>query len=149
MPARFEPLGRVLRASGLGHLATREKFRDFDLSLYVRGPRHHNGGILVRSSGRGLGNPRDYEIQLHNVEEAHYPTGSLYYIKRAIYPRIEDEKWFPIQVRFQGRNCQVRVNGDTVLEYDGLENLESGYIELQAHQAESWLEFKEIRIREL
>jgi hypothetical protein len=149
VPGRFEPLGGVLRASGLGHLATKEKFRDFELSLYVRGPKEHNGGVLVRSSGRGLPDPRHYEIQLHSVADAHYPTGSLYHYKRSTYPRIEDEKWFPLQIRFQDRHCLVRVNGDTVLQYEGLKLLEPGFIELQAHQAGSWLEFKEIRIKQL
>lgn len=146
-PARFQPLGGVLRATGLGHLATREKYGDFELNLYVRGPKEHNGGILVRSTGRGLAGSRHYEIQLHNVEEAHYPTGSLYHYKRSVYPRIEDEKWFPVQIRLQGRQCLVRVNGDTVLQYDQLENLDAGFIELQAHQRGSWLEFKEIRLK--
>jgi hypothetical protein len=43
----------------------------------------------------------------------------------------------------------VRVNGDTVLEYDQLENTEAGHIELPAHQPGSWLEFKRIRVKEL
>ncbi len=148
-PARFEALGSVIRAGGGGHLATRDKFRDFELSLFVRGPKEHNGGILVRSEGKGLSGSRYYEIQLHNVEDAHFPTGSLYYHKRSIYPRIADEKWFPMQVRLEGPRCTVRVNGDTVLEYDGLENREEGHIELQAHRPGSWLEFKEIRILRL
>src|SRR4030095_11846943 len=33
---RFEPLGAVLHSDGLGHLATLEKFRDFELQMYVR-----------------------------------------------------------------------------------------------------------------
>ncbi len=148
-PARFEALGSVIRAGGGGHLATREQFKDFELSLFVRGPKEHNGGILVRSEGKGLSGSRYYEIQLHNVEEAHFPTGSLYYHKRSIYPRIEDEKWFPMQIRLQGPNCMVRVNGDPVLEYDRLENTEAGHIELQAHRPGSWLEFKDIRIKRL
>lgn len=97
-PARFEALGEVIRAGGGGHLATRDKFRDFELSLFVRGPKEHNGGILVRSEGKGLSGSRHYEIQLHNVEDAHFPTGSLYYYKGSVYPRIEDEKWFPLQI---------------------------------------------------
>lgn len=148
-PARFQPLGGVIRAEGGGHLATREKFKNFDLELYVRGPREHNGGILVRSEGKGLAGERHYEIQIHNVAEAHYPTGSLYHYKRSIYPRIDDEKWFPMQVRMQDRHCVVRVNGDTVVEYEELENIDEGVIELQAHRPGSWLEFKQIRIRRL
>ena len=130
-------------------MATRARFRDFELSLYVRGPKEHNGGILVRSEGKGLSGSRYYEIQIHNVEEAHYPTGSLYHHKRSEYPRISDDQWFPMQLRLQGRSCIVRVNGDTVLEYDRLENLEEGHIELQAHRPGSWLEFKEIRVKPL
>lgn len=146
---RFEPRGETLRGEGLGHLATREKYRDFHLQLYVRGPRHHNGGILFRSAGQGLAGPRHYEIQLHNVEDAHYPTGSLYHLRRSRYPRIEDEKWFLLQLVVQGPRCRVRIDGEDVLEYEGLENLEEGHIELQAHQADAWLEYKEIRLRRL
>jgi hypothetical protein len=149
LPVRFQALGGVLRASGLGQLATREKFRDFELSLYVRGPQEHNGGILLRSEKEGPAGSRHYEIQLHNVEEAHYATGSLYHYKRALYPRIENERWFPMFIRLQGKSCLVRANGDTILEYDRLENLEAGHIELQAHQPGSWLEFKEIRVKRL
>ncbi|HSB16087.1 MAG TPA: DUF1080 domain-containing protein [Bryobacteraceae bacterium] len=148
-PAKFEAMNGVLRGDGAGHLATREKYRDFVLQLYVRGPRHHNGGILIRSLGRGLSDPRHYEIQIHNVEEAHYSTGSLYHHKRSIYPRIEDDQWFLMQVVAQGRKCLVRVNGEDVMEYDQLENLEEGHIELQAHQPGVWLEYKHIRVRRL
>ena len=54
-----------------------------------------------------------------------------------------------MQIRFQDQHCLVRVNGDTVMEYESLKNLDPGYIELQAHQAGSWLEFKEIRIKRI
>ena len=101
--------------------------------------------VPARQGGRG----QSYEIQLHDVEGAHYATGSLYSIKRAAYPRIEPEKWFLFQLMVQGRRCLVRINGDTVLEYDGLDNVEAGRIELQAHDAGRWIEYKEIKIRRL
>lgn len=148
-PARFEALGRVLRGDGLGHVATRELYRDFDLQLYIRGAKHHNGGVLFRSAGKGLTHPRRYEIQLHDVPEAHYPTGSLYFHKRATYPNIEPEKWFLFQLRAKGRECQVRIDGETVLEYNELKDLEPGHIELQAHQAGRWIEFQKVLIRPL
>lgn len=146
-PVRFEPFGRVLRADGLGHIATKALYRDFELQLYIRGARHHNGGVLFRSAGKGLNHPRRYEIQLHDVPEAHFPTGSLYYHKRSIYPNIHDETWFLFQLGAKGRTCWVRIDGETVLEYDQLTDLEPGHVELQAHQAGGWLEFKGIRIR--
>jgi hypothetical protein len=148
-PVRFEAFNGVLVGNGSGHIATREQYSDFQLHLYIRGPKHHNGGVLFRSSGQGLASKRHYEIQLHNVEDAHYPTGSLYYFKRAIYPRIEDEKWYLLQLVVQGKNCLVRINGENVLEYDELQNLDEGHIELQAHQPGTWIEYKHIRVKRI
>ena len=51
---KFQTLGEVIHADGAGHLATKEKFRDFELQLYVRHIKHHNSGILFRTSGQGL-----------------------------------------------------------------------------------------------
>src|SRR5579872_5522804 len=145
---KFQALGEVLWADGQGHLATKETFRDFELRMYVRGSKDHNSGVLSRTSGQGLSG-RHYEIQLHNVEEAHFPTGSLYYFKRSIYPKIQPEEWFPFHLIVRGANCMVRINGDTVCEYEQLENLEEGHIELQAHRAGRWTEFKQIRVKRL
>ena len=146
----FEPRGAILHGDGNGNLATRETYRDFVLHLYIRGVPHHNGGVMFRSipasqGGRG----QSYEIQLHDVEGAHYATGSLYSIKRSIYPRIEPEKWFLFQLVVQGSSCLVRINGENVMEYEGLQNLEAGRIELQAHDAGRWIEYKQVRIRRL
>ena len=146
----FEPRGAVLRGDGNGQLATIQTYRDFVLHLYIRGVQYHNGGVIFRSIPKSpTAQNRSYEIQLHDVEGAHYATGSLYSIKRSIYPRIEPEKWFLLQLIVQGSRCLVRINGENVLEYDGLQNLEAGRIELQAHDAGRWIEYKEIKIRRL
>jgi hypothetical protein len=146
----FEPHGAILRGDGNGQLGTIQTYRDFILHLYIRGARYHNGGVIFRSVPKSQASQnRSYEIQLHDVEGAHYATGSLYSIKRSIYPRIEPEKWFLLQLVVQGTTCLVRINGENVLEYDGLQNLEAGRIELQAHDPGRWLEYKEIKIRRL
>jgi hypothetical protein len=144
----FEALGGVLHADGVGHFATHDKFRDFELQTYVRHVWHHNGGILFRTNGQGS-RGRHYEIQLHDVEGAHYPTGSLYSYKRAVYPRIEPGRWWLLQLLVKDAWCLVRINGETVLEYDRLENLNEGPIELQAHDAGRWTEYKHMLIRRI
>jgi hypothetical protein len=145
---QFEALGPVLYSEGVGHLATNEKFRDFELQMYVRHALHHNGGVLFRTSGQGS-RGRHYEIQLHDVEGAHYPTGSLYTVKRALYPRIEADKWWLFQMRVKDAACMVRINGETVLEYDRLENLDEGPIELQAHAAGRYTQYRQIQVRRI
>jgi hypothetical protein len=143
----FQAVGGVLHGDGDGHLATNDAFRDFELQMYVRHVRHHNAGVIFGGAGKGLG--RRYEIQLHDVEGAHYPTGSLYGIKHARYPRIVPEQWWLFQLRVQDATCLVRINGDTVLEYEGLELPAAGPIALQAHSAGRWTQYKHIQVRRI
>ncbi|MEN6603577.1 MAG: DUF1080 domain-containing protein [Bryobacteraceae bacterium] len=147
---KFEALGGVIRGDGAGHLGTIEKYRDFELHLYLRSAKHANGGILFRHQQPELGTRgTHYEIQVHDVEGAVYPTGSLYHYKRAIYPRIEPEKWFLFQLVVKDRFCLVRINGENVMEYHDLDNVEPGPIMLQAHRPGWWIEYKQIRIKRI
>jgi len=142
-------IGPVLRIDGDGLLGTKEQFRDFYLQCYVRGCPQHNSGVIFRSAGKGTDPRYSYEIQLHPVPDAHFPTGSLYHLQRAKYPRIEDEKWFLFELWVQGRECRVRINGEMVMEYGFLARTEPGFIELQAHRQGYWIEFKRIRVQRL
>lgn len=144
---KFEALGGVLRGDDLGYLATRQQFRDFEFQCYIRASRHSNGGIIFRGSEKSADH---YEIQIHDVEGAVYPTGSLYgYARAKPYPRIAPERWFPFQLIVKDSRCVVRVNGDTVVDYASLERLSPGPIMLQAHQRDRWIEYKQIRVREI
>lgn len=145
--AKWETLGPVLRADGLGYLATRQTYRDFEFQCYVRASRHSNGGIIFR--GPVSPSEAHYEIQLHDVEGAVYPTGSLYHHRRARYPRIQPEEWYLLQLIVKDRGCVVRINGETVVDYHDLQFMEAAPIMLQAHQAGKWIEYKGIRIKRI
>ena len=140
--------GDVLHTDGSGQFATKEKFKNFELQMFVRHAKHHNGGVLFRAADAAA-KVRPYEIQLHDVEGAHFPTGSLYFHKRATYPKIEPEVWFPFQLVVRDRTCLVRINGDTVLEYDQLENLNEAPIQLQQHAPGKWTEYKQILVKRI
>ena len=64
-------------------------------------------------------------------------------------PRIEPEQWFLLQLVVQGPPLPGPHQRRHVLEYEGLQNLEPGRIELQAHDAGKWIEYKQIKIRPL
>ncbi|HEU0122218.1 MAG TPA: DUF1080 domain-containing protein [Bryobacteraceae bacterium] len=145
--AKWTPIGDILRADGLGHLATKERFQDFALETYIRAALHSNGGVLFRAEGSGQ--KAHYEIQLHDVEGAVYPTGSLYGLKRARFPHIAPEAWYLFQLFVKGPSVTVRINGETVTEYNTLDRTGDGHILLQAHQAGRWIEYKDIRVRAL
>jgi hypothetical protein len=141
--SKWEALGEVLRGDGLGYLATRESYSNFQLQMYVRASQHSNGGVCFRGSPRS---PEHYEIQIHDVEGAVYPTGSIYGIERAVYPAIEPEQWYLFQLLVQDALCRVRINGRTAAESRGLKNRGSGPILLQAHQNGKWIEYKDVRV---
>jgi hypothetical protein len=144
---KYEALGAVLRGDGLGYIGTKEKYRDFVFQSYIRASQWHNGGIIFRAESA---KPEDhYEIQLHDVEGAVYPTGSLYGFKRAAYPKIEPEKWYLFQLYVNGKDCVVRINGENVVDYHEMDRTTPGPIMLQAHQLGRWIEYKEIKIRRL
>jgi hypothetical protein len=144
----FRPIGNVLHGDGDGFLGTLETYRDFEFQMYVRHVRHHNGGVSFGGPGGGVPGRR-YEVQLHDVEGAHYATGSLYSVKRASYPRIEPEQWWLFQLRVKDNTVLVRCNGDAVLEYDQLEFPTPGPIALQAHSDGRWTQYKQINVRRI
>ncbi len=146
--AKWETLGEVLRADGLGYLATKEKWRNFEFDAYLRPSLHSNGGIMFRTRGDQR-QDSDYEVQIHDVEGATYPTGSLYHFRRAQYPRIEPEQWYLMQLVVKDGHCLVRINGETVMEYEGLKQKDAGRIMLQAHQSGRWIEYKQVRVKPL
>jgi hypothetical protein len=146
----FEALGPILRSDGTGHAGTLEKYRDFELHLYMRHAKECNGGILFHHKDPEKGTRGEhYEIQVHDVEGAVYPTGSLYHYKRSIYPKMQAGEWFLMQLVVKDRFCLVRINGEDVLEYHQLENLEPGPILLQAHRAGYFIEYKHIKIKRI
>jgi hypothetical protein len=146
--ASWEALGPVLRADGLGYLITKKKYQDFAFECYVRASKHSNGGVLFRG-GNDAREPR-YEIQIHDVEGAVYPTGSLYGLERARpYPRVVPEEWFLFQLYVKGKHCVVRVNGETVVDCQKLDRTTAGTILIQAHQKGSWIEYKKLRVRSI
>ncbi len=138
----------VLRGEGTGNLVTKEQYRDFELTAYVRAQSGMNSGVFFRTDGKGLA-ARYYEIQIFNVPDAHMITGSLYGLQRGPYPHVLDEEWFPFQLVVKGDHCVTRVNGDTVTDYTGLENFDAGHIELQSHRDNRWVEFKQVQLKRL
>lgn len=147
--AKWERIGNILRADGLGYLATNEKYKDFYLEMYVRQSRVSNGGIYFRVAGDNPSRSEHYEIQLYDQETANYATGSLYGIERARYPRVKAEEWYLFQMAAQGKRCMVRINGETIIDNDKLEREVAGPIMLQAHDRIRWIEYKSIRLTRL
>lgn len=131
-----------------GYLVTEGEWEDFDLFLYFRSAPNANGGVFFRWKELAT-RDRGYEIQVENVPDSPHPTGSLYNIVRARQPHFQDGEWMPMLIRVKGSSVAVRANGETTVEYDGLEIIRPGKISLQMHFHGKWIEYKGLRIKPL
>lgn len=142
------PHGILKARDGNGYLISEEKFQDFEFHTYVRCKKGTNGGIFFRWVDIE-NNDRGYEIQIEELQDSRDPTGSLYSYVRANRPRVRPEEWFLMQVYFNKNHCVVRVNGETLVDYRKLQKLRPGFVAIQMHRQDSWIEFKDLQIRRL
>lgn len=140
--------GAIRAANGTSYLVTEGEWEDFEFHCYVRAKKNANGGMFIRWNTL-VGKDRGREVQIEAYEDSNNPTGSLYHVVRAEMPRIQEEEWFPMQIRVKGKHVVIRVNGETGVDYDNLDVVRKGHISLQMHSDNSWIEWKGLRIKDL
>lgn len=136
-------------------------FQNFELSADIKTMKGANSGIYFHTKYQETGWPdKGYEAQINNT----YPndprkTGSLYGVNDITEQIAEDNEWFTMNVKVEGDQISITVDGDEVVSYTEPENvvredragriLSSGTIALQGHDPESKVYFKNIKIRRL
>jgi hypothetical protein len=160
----------VLRCKGLpkGYLYTKRGYKDLELKLEWRWPpgsKPGHGGVLLRVSGEHKVWPRSLEVQLNAGSEgdliglngyrlggpagrtrvvAHKQFGRLTFVKRSTVAVKEPGQWNVLEVRLQGPDVVVRMNGKEVNRASGCESV-AGPIVLTAEGEP--IEFRRIELR--
>jgi hypothetical protein len=146
-------------------------FRDFELKVDVMTRRGSNGGIYVltqyeadpanvRASGRFPS--KGFEIQVNNSHTDRIRTGSIYHVQDVLDTSpAKDDEWFTEDIAVKGATITVKVNGTQVAQWTqpadwngGVEGpgrriTGPGTIALQAHDPNSTVYYKNIRIKPL
>ena len=138
----------LLARDGHGYLITKDRYRDFELFCYVQTSRHANGGIFCRWK-QLQGYDRGFEVQIEDVPDSKYPTGSIYDHQTARDLPVIPGQWYPMQIRVQGLHAVVRVNGVTVADYEQLPVDRAGHIALQMHTDRGWIRVKDLKVKAL
>lgn len=138
--------GSIVGANGHGVLYAAPGFRDFEFSALVRTHQRVNSGVFFRGSPDQT-KSRGFEVQIYNVPDAVYPTGSIYNIERSRIAADYDGEWIFLEVLVRNRLCRVRVNGDVVAETERLPEAQTGQIGLQIHLENASVEFRDLRVR--
>lgn len=173
-PESFTVQDGILKAHGkngmshlfyVGNTGKDVAFTNFELEATVRSEPGSNSGIFFHTD-RELRNKKylnkGYEVQLNSSLKEKNKTGSLYGIVTVKKSPVDETEWFDVRVVVNGKQIQVFVNKEKVIDYTEPENPErepsrakrlidpnGGAIALQAHDPNSVFYFKTIRIRKL
>jgi 3-keto-disaccharide hydrolase len=147
------------------------RFRDFELKIDIMTRAGSNGGVYVltefqetggnvRASGRFPS--KGFEIQVNNSHTDRIRSGSLYHVVDVLdQSPAKDDEWFTEHIIVKGDTITVNVNDRQVVRWTqtpdwdggregpGRKITGPGTIALQAHDPNSTVYYRNIRIKQL
>jgi 3-keto-disaccharide hydrolase len=168
--------GQIEITGGGGELATREDFKDFELSLEFQTSEMANSGVFLRAARDGS-NPAYSGCEIQVLDDFNWERvsnsklepwqfcGSLYHAQapkqKALKPIGE---WNSYRIRYCGTQLRTELNGVELYDVDTRElkladppfekRAKSGFIGLQRHggaseQDKSWVRYRNLFVRPL
>ena len=161
--------GALVCSGNRGHLfyETEKPYKNFELLAEIKTLPLANSGIYFHTSFQETEWPETgYEVQVNNshIGANNYretkKTGSLYAVRNVHYNMVNDNEWFTLRVKVIENHVEVFVNDMKVVDYIQPENpwrseehkgrlLGSGTFALQAHDVNSTVYYKSIRVKRL
>lgn len=145
----------------LFYVGDQKPFKNFELKVEVMTQPNSNGGIYFHTRYQDNDWPRGgFECQVNNTHGDWKKTGSIYDIANiAATPYTQDGKWWTQHIIVQGNKVTVMIDGKKLLEYTeppGTQagkpferKLGEGTFALQAHDPNSIVMYKNIRVKRL
>jgi len=137
-------------------------FRNFELKVDVMTRQNSNGGVFILTEFVEKGWPsKGFEIQVNNTYvKDPIKTGSLYQVVNITEAPAKDDEWFTEHVIVKGDTITVRVNDKEILSWTQPADwaaskkaagrvIGPGTIALQAHDPNSTVYYRNIRIKPL
>jgi len=142
-------------------------FKNFELVAEIKTSPLANSGIYFHTSFTEADWPdHGYEVQVNNthVGADNYretkKTGSLYAVRNVYYPIVSDGQWFTMRIKVLENHVEIFVNEIKVVDYIQPDNpwrseehksrlLKQGTFALQAHDENSTVAYKSLKVRRL
>ena len=136
-------------------------FKNFELKVDVMTQPKSNGGIYIHTAYQEKNWPaKGFEIQVNNSHTDWRRTGGLYAVADNKEHVADDGKWFTETIIVKDKKVTIFVDGKKTSEWDqpadwkGIKDfpertLTSGTVALQAHDPNSIVAYKNIRIKQL
>lgn len=147
--------------SHLFYVGPEAPFKDFHFIAEVKTTPGSNGGIYFHTKFQEEGWPRyGHECQVNITHSDPKKTGSLYAIENVANPPAKDNEWYTQEIIVKGKHVVLKVNGETVVDYTQPEGqkafdekferlLGEGTFALQAHDPQSKIYFRNLRVKPL
>jgi histidinol phosphatase-like PHP family hydrolase len=142
-------------------------FRNFEFKADIMALPNSNSGIFIHTRFQEEGWPKQgYEVQVCNAhpDNGNYRelmrTGSLYAVRSIHVSPVDDNEWFTMRIKVEGRHVQIFVNDVQTVDYIEPDKpfrrkgskqslLTRGTFALQGHDPGSTAHYKNIYVRPL
>jgi hypothetical protein len=136
-------------------------FKNFHFAAEVKTTEGSNAGIYFHTRYQADGWPKyGYECQVNVSHTDPKKTSSLYGVDNVADPGVKDDEWYTQEIIVEGRRIQLKVNGETLVDYTETEGkqadsdnferrLGEGTFALQAHDPKSKVYFRNLRVKKL
>ena len=146
--------------SHIYYVDAEKPFKDFELKVDVMTEPNSNGGIYFHTKYQETSWPEaGFECQVNVSHGDWIKTGSLYGLVNIGQTPAKDNQWWTQHIIVKGSTITVKIDGKTVLEYNEppgaqpgspyARKLDSGTFALQAHDPNSIVRYKNIRVKRL
>jgi hypothetical protein len=165
-PGSFSIEDKLLKVSGprghafyVGEVGDAD-FKNFELLVEVKTMPKANSGIFIHTTYQETGWPeKGYEVQVNQSHSDWRKSGSLYAVQDVREVYVQDGEWYTYHVVVKGDQISVALNGKVIMEYDESEDTKRtwspgelkrfgrGTIALQAHDPESVIYYRSVKIK--
>lgn len=135
--------------------------RDFELQLEVMTFPGANSGVYFHTAWQDTGWPaQGYEVQVNNSHGDPKRTAGLYAVEDNDRAPAKDGVWFTLNIRVEGQRVRTFVDGQPIVDYTQPPQpqrpadmrgrvLGSGTFALQAHDPDSVVHYRNLKVRPL
>ena len=136
-------------------------FKNFHFIAEVKTTPGSNAGIYFHTKYQATDWPRQgFECQVNVSHKDPKKTSSLYAVDNVADPGVKDNEWYTQEIIVKGKNVVLKVNGKIMVNYTEAEGqapaskqferlLGEGTFALQAHDPDSKVYFKNLRVKKL
>jgi hypothetical protein len=147
--------------SHLYYVGDGKPFVNFELKVDVMTEPGSNGGIYFHTQYQETDWPKaGYEVQVNNTYNRDpRKTGSLYAVQDVKEQLVKDNEWYTYHIIVKGKHITIKVNDKVVVDWDEPADrkpgnpytriLSNGTFALQAHDPNSTVRYKNIRVKRL